>query len=49
MALGSNSHDVIRFARKLHIAPGIVVGQLQHYGRVKRSHLNGLKRRFVWA
>lgn len=49
MALGTNSREVMRFARKLGIAPGIVVGQLQHYGRVTRSHLNGLKRRFTWA
>jgi HTH-type transcriptional regulator / antitoxin HigA len=48
LALGSNSREVIRFARRLGISPGIVVGQLQHYGRVKRSHLNGLKRRFIW-
>jgi HTH-type transcriptional regulator / antitoxin HigA len=49
LALGSNSREVIRFARRLGISPGIVVGQLQHYGRVKRSHLNGLKRRFTWS
>jgi len=49
LALGSNSREVIRFARRLGISPGIVVGQLQHYGRVKRSHLNGLKRRFTWV
>jgi len=49
LALGSNSREVIRFARRLGISPGIVVGQLQHFGRVKRSHLNGLKRRFTWV
>jgi Zn-dependent peptidase ImmA (M78 family) len=49
LALRTDSREVIRFARKLGIAPGIVVGQLQHYGRVKRSHLNGLKRRFTWV
>lgn len=49
LALGTSSREVMRFARKLGIAPGIVVGQLQHYGRVKRSHLNGLKRRFTWV
>jgi HTH-type transcriptional regulator / antitoxin HigA len=49
LALGSNSREVIRFARRLGISPGIVVGQLQHFDRVKRSHLNGLKRRFTWV
>lgn len=49
LALRTDSREVMRFARKLGIAPGIVVGQLQHYGRVKRNHLNGLKRRFTWV
>lgn len=49
LALGTNSRQVIRFAHKLGISPGIVVGQLQHYGRLQRSHLNGLKRRFTWG
>lgn len=49
MALRPDSHEVIRFARKIGIAPGIVAGQLQFHGRVKPSHLNGLKRRFAWV
>jgi plasmid maintenance system antidote protein VapI len=40
--------DVIRFARRIGIAPGIVVGQLQHSGRLRRNQLNGLKRKFEW-
>jgi len=40
--------DVIRCARRLGISPGIVVGQLQHAGRIPRSHLNRLKRRYSW-
>jgi len=40
--------DVIKFARRLGISPGILVGQLQHYGRIGQDHLNGLKRRFRW-
>jgi HTH-type transcriptional regulator/antitoxin HigA len=43
-----SAKDIIRFARRIGISPGIVVGQLQHRGRVKRSHLNRLKRRFQW-
>lgn len=37
------------FARSLGIAPGIIVGRLQHEGRIPYSHLNGLKQRFQWA
>lgn len=48
MKLRSNSRDVIRFSRKVGISPGIVVGQMQHHELIKRSHLNGLKRRFTW-
>ena len=37
-----------RFAEKIKIAPGIVVGRLQHDGRLPMSHCNDLKRRFKW-
>jgi len=37
------------FAEKIKIAPGIVVGRLQHVGRLPMSHCNDLKRRFKWA
>ncbi len=36
------------FARQLGIAPGIVVGQLQHREYLPPSHCNDLKRKFVW-
>jgi plasmid maintenance system antidote protein VapI len=49
LSLPTSSHEVIKFARKIGIAPGIVVGQLQFHRRVKASHLNGLKRRFTWS
>jgi len=38
-----------RFASYLGIAPGIVVGRLQHDGILPQSHCNDLKRRFEWA
>ena len=38
-----------RFAGEQGIAPGIVVGRLQHEGAIPRSHLNGLRRRIVAA
>lgn len=48
MALRANSLEVIRFAVRLGISPGIVVGQLQHVGKIKHNYLNGLKRRYTW-
>ena len=35
---------VVAFARRVDIAPGIVVGRLQHEGAIARSSLNFLKR-----
>ncbi|MBL9144107.1 MAG: ImmA/IrrE family metallo-endopeptidase [Verrucomicrobiaceae bacterium] len=40
--------SVIKFARRVGVSPGIVVGQLQHSGRLKHSYLNSLKRRYTW-
>ena len=48
LRLPRNTYEVVRFARRVGISPGIVVGQLQHSGRIKRNELNRLKRRFVW-
>jgi len=36
------------FASKLGIAPGIVVGRLQHEDKLHHSHCNDLKKRFEW-
>lgn len=38
-----------QFASKIGIAPGIVVGRLQHEEELPRSHCNDLKRRLEWA
>ncbi|MDY6950300.1 MAG: ImmA/IrrE family metallo-endopeptidase [Thermodesulfobacteriota bacterium] len=38
-----------KFASQLGIAPGIVVGRLQHDEALPQSHCNDLKRRFQWA
>lgn len=46
--LHANGREVIRFARRLGVSPGIVVGQLQHLGRIRHNQLNHLKRRFKW-
>ena len=45
-------HDkefVVRFAVSLGIAPGLIVGQLQHRGEITRDRLNFLKRHWTWA
>jgi plasmid maintenance system antidote protein VapI/Zn-dependent peptidase ImmA (M78 family) len=49
LALPLDGREVTRFAiRRLGVSPGIVVGQLQHLGKIKRHQLNRLKRRFAW-
>ena len=35
--------EVNEFAERLAIAPGIVVGRLQHEGHLPHTHMNGLK------
>jgi HTH-type transcriptional regulator/antitoxin HigA len=49
MSLSAKATAVIRFARRVGVSPGIVVGQLQHLGRIRHNQLNSLKRRFVWS
>jgi len=46
--LRTDTRSVVKFAQKIGISPGLVVGQLQHQGRIPRNWLNGLKRRYVW-
>ena len=41
--------SILRFSVSLGIAPGLVVGQLQHRGAVPRDRLNFLKRRWTWT
>lgn len=47
--LGADSREVMRFARRVGVSPGIVVGQLQHLGRIGHNQLNKLKRRYTWG
>jgi HTH-type transcriptional regulator / antitoxin HigA len=46
--LRGDMNAIVRFAVSLGVAPGIVVGQLQHHGAISQSQLNGLKRRYTW-
>ena len=43
------SRDLIKLAREIGVSPGIVVGQLQHCGRLTNRQMNRLKRRFEWG
>ncbi len=48
--LPSHSKNRIKaLARSIGIAPGIVVGRLQHDGTLPHSHCNDLKRRLEWG
>ena len=48
LSMRCTSDQVIRFGRRVGISAGIVVGQLQHSGRLRHNQLNRLKRRFSW-
>lgn len=40
---------ILEFAAEIGIAPGIVVGRLQHDGHLPHSHCNQLKQRLRWV
>ncbi len=40
--------EIRTFASEIGIAPGIVVGRLQHDGLLSYKNCNGLKQKFVW-
>jgi HTH-type transcriptional regulator / antitoxin HigA len=48
-ALPIDGRRVMRFARNIGIAPGVVVGQMQHLGILSNKQLNNLKKRFRWG
>ncbi len=47
-SLPANTESVIRFAVRVGVSPGVIVGQLQHYKKLHHGQLNTLKRRFTW-
>ena len=49
LKLSANGRAVMRFAKRINISPGIIVGQLQHLGHLTRRQLNNLKRRYEWS
>jgi HTH-type transcriptional regulator/antitoxin HigA len=42
------ANDIGRFATKAGVAPGIIVGRLQHDGHIKNNWHSGLRKRFKW-
>ena len=48
LRLKVDGREVVRFATRAGVSPGIVVGQLQHRRVFTRRQLNDLKRRFSW-
>jgi plasmid maintenance system antidote protein VapI/Zn-dependent peptidase ImmA (M78 family) len=49
LRLPAKAIPVVRFAKKVGIAPGIVVGQLQYLRQIGHHQLNHLKRRYEWV
>ena len=47
--LPTNHRTIMRFARKIGISPGIVVGQLQHARVFAPDKMNFLKNRYTWS
>ena len=41
--------SLVRLAHKIGVSAGLVVGQLQHSGRIPQRHFNGLKVRYDWS
>lgn len=48
LQLRPQAREIIRFAVKAGVSPGVIVGQLQYLGRIGRDRLNSLKRRYRW-
>ncbi|WP_339503775.1 ImmA/IrrE family metallo-endopeptidase [Pseudomonas sp. RL_105y_Pfl2_101] len=48
-AHSDNYRSIIKFAKSVGIAPGVVVGQMQHFNIVKRNHMNKLKVKYSWS
>jgi len=48
LTLRPDRDSIVRFARRVGIAPGLIVGQLQHRKRLAPDRLNRLKRRYDW-
>jgi HTH-type transcriptional regulator/antitoxin HigA len=43
-----NKREIMKFGVRIGISRGIVVGQLQHMGRLRTDQLNWMKLRYTW-
>ena len=48
LSLGGSRTRIIEYAKLVGIAPGLIVGQLQHEGIIGYNHMQFLKRRYRW-
>ncbi len=48
-SLGGSRFPIINFAKKVGVAPGLIVGQLQHEGIIGFNRMQHLKRRYRWT
>lgn len=48
LAMRIDKASVLQFSKKAGIAPGIVIGQLQHMNVIGRDKMNYFKRRYTW-
>jgi plasmid maintenance system antidote protein VapI len=49
LAMGEDTRAIVRFATQVGTSPGVVVGQMQHYGAIKHGRMNALKKRYTWG
>lgn len=49
LSLGGSRFPIIEFAKKIGVAPGLIVGQLQHEGVIGFNQMQRLKRRYRWT
>lgn len=48
LGLHLDKDSILRFSRRVGVAPGLIVGQLQHRKHLAPDRLNWLKRRYDW-
>lgn len=48
-SLPPSRFPIIAFAKKVGVAPGLIVGRLQHDGLMRYNQMQHVKRRFSWA
>lgn len=46
--LSASRFQIITFAKKVGVAPGLIVGRMQHEGLLRYNQMQHLKRRFAW-